>query len=399
MSPALFGNGAKIGDIDRSVVRNLDADACAYQCAFGNLFSVQRSLEFLFPAGNIDNSRVPLSIDREIHECRRIIQNHRLLKPSPNGNENTQRQNFWNSIGLVLESQILSSPIDPRRRKNISTRLGTQHYRELGAPKLNANTLSSTRWRFVAVLKRVSLPSVFNDRFTTENYDHPGRCGGFGRRRGLRRRRRCGSWRNLSHALFGNGAKIGDIDRSVVRNLDADACAYQCAFGNLFSVQRSLEFLFPAGNIDNSRVPLSIDREIHECRRIIQNHRLLKPSPNGNENTQRQNFWNSIGLVLESQILCSPIDPRGRKDISAGLGPNDYREFGTPKLDTNALTSTRWRFVAVLKRVSLPVVFNNRFTTENHHILHRSGAFSSTNKRQGKQHQDEQFANNSQVIF
>ena len=137
------------------------------------------------------------------------------------------------------------------------------------------------------------------------------------------------------------------MDRSVVCDLDADARAYQGVFGDLFRIQSGLECLLPAGDMDNDGVPLSIDREVHECRGGIQNHRLLVPSPNRNENAQRQDFWNAISLVLECQILCSPIDPRGRKDISAGLGAEDYRELGTPKLDTNAFPATRCRFVAV----------------------------------------------------
>ncbi len=106
-------------------------------------------------------------------------------------------------------------------------------------------------------------------------------------------------------------------------DLDADSRAYQGTFRDLFRIQSGLECLLPTGNVDNGRTPFSIDREIHEWRRIIQNHRFLKPSPNRNENAQRQDFWNAIGLVFESQILCAPIDPRKREDISAGLGPDD----------------------------------------------------------------------------
>ena len=113
------------------------------------------------------------------------------------------------------------------------------------------------------------------------------------------------------------------MDRSVVCDLDADARAYQGTFRDLFRIQCGLECFLPTGNVDNGRTPFSIDREIHERRRIIQNHRLLKPTPNRNENAQRQDFWNAIGLVFESQILCAPVDPRRRKDISSGLGPED----------------------------------------------------------------------------
>ena len=88
----------------------------------------------------------------------------------------------------------------------------------------------------------------------------------------------------MSHALFRNGAEIGDMDRSVVRDLDADARAYQGVFGDLFRIQSGLECLLPAGYMDKGGVPLSIDREIHECRGGIQNHRLLNPSSNRNEN-------------------------------------------------------------------------------------------------------------------
>ena len=83
---------------------DLDADAGAYQCTFGDFFRIQSGLECLLPTGDIDNDRVPLSIDREVHECRGGIQNHRLLVPSPNGNEDTQRQDFWDAISLVFES-------------------------------------------------------------------------------------------------------------------------------------------------------------------------------------------------------------------------------------------------------------------------------------------------------
>ena len=113
------------------------------------------------------------------------------------------------------------------------------------------------------------------------------------------------------------------MDRSVVCDLDADARSYQCTFRDLFRIQSGLECLLPTGNVDNRRAPLSINREVHECRGGIQNQRLLVPSPNGNENAQRQDFWNAIGLVFESQILCPPLDPRWRKRISAGLGPED----------------------------------------------------------------------------
>ena len=113
------------------------------------------------------------------------------------------------------------------------------------------------------------------------------------------------------------------MDRSVVCDLDADARSYQCTFRDLFRIQNGLECLLPTGNVDNGRTPFSIDREIHERRRIIQNHRLLKPSSNGNENTQGENFGNALRLVFESQILCAPVDPRRRKDISSGLGPED----------------------------------------------------------------------------
>ena len=119
----------------------------------------------------------------------------------------------------------------------------------------------------------------------------------------------------MSHALFRNGAEIGDMDRSVMCDLDADTCAYQGVFGDLFRIQCGLECFLPTGNVDNGRTPFSINREIHERRRIIQNHRLLKPTPNRNKNAQRQDFWNAISLVLESQILSFPIDPRERKDI------------------------------------------------------------------------------------
>ena len=113
------------------------------------------------------------------------------------------------------------------------------------------------------------------------------------------------------------------MDRSVVRDLDTDARAYQCTFRDFFRIQSGLECLLPTGDIDNGRAPLSINREINERRRIIQNHRLLKPSSNRNENTQQQDFEDAIGLVFESQILCAPIDQRKREDISAGLGPDD----------------------------------------------------------------------------
>ena len=89
----------------------------------------------------------------------------------------------------------------------------------------------------------------------------------------------------MSHALFRNRAEIGDMDRSIVRDLDSDASDYQCVFGNLLRIKHDLECLLPSGYMDNGGVPLSIDREIHECRGGIQNHRLLVPSPNGNENT------------------------------------------------------------------------------------------------------------------
>ena len=89
----------------------------------------------------------------------------------------------------------------------------------------------------------------------------------------------------MSHALFRNGAEIGDMDRSVVRDLDPDVGAYQCTFGDFFRIQCSLECLLPTGDMDNSRAPFSIDREAHECRHAIQNHRLLVPSSNRNENT------------------------------------------------------------------------------------------------------------------
>ena len=75
------------------------------------------------------------------------------------------------------------------------------------------------------------------------------------------------------------------MDRSIVRDLDADEGAYHCVFGDLLRIKHDLECLLPAGDIDNDRAPLSIDREIHERWRIIQNHRLLKPSSNRNENT------------------------------------------------------------------------------------------------------------------
>ncbi len=175
----------------------------------------------------------------------------------------------------------------------------------------------------------------------------------------------------MSHALFRNRAEIGDMDRSIVRDLNPDASAYQGVFGDLFRIQSGLECLLPAGDMDNDGVPLSIDREVHECRGGIQNHRLLVPSPNRNENAQRQDFWNAISLVLECQILCSPIDPRRRKDISSGLGTKDYREVGAPKFDANSLPSTRWGFVATLKRIPLPCVFDDGLTAENHNLLGR----------------------------
>ena len=137
------------------------------------------------------------------------------------------------------------------------------------------------------------------------------------------------------------------MDRSVVCDLDADARAYQSPIGDLFRIQSGLKCLLPTGDIDNDRVPFSIDREIHELRRIIQNHRLLNPSPNRNENTQRQNFWDVCGLVFESQILCPPIDPRWRKRISTWLGADDYRELGPPKRVANTLPSTRRRLATV----------------------------------------------------
>ncbi len=137
------------------------------------------------------------------------------------------------------------------------------------------------------------------------------------------------------------------MDRSVVCDLDADARAYQCIFRDFFRIQSGLECFLPSGNIDNDRAPFSIDREAHECRGGIQNHRLLVPSSNRNENTQRQDFGDAIRLVFESQILCVPIDPGRRKDISAGLGTKDYRELRAPKSNANTLTSGRRLFVVV----------------------------------------------------
>ena len=161
------------------------------------------------------------------------------------------------------------------------------------------------------------------------------------------------------------------MDRSIVCDLDADAGAYQCTFRDFFRIQSGLECLLPTGNVDNRRAPLSIDREIHERWRIIQNHRLLKPTSNRNENTQRQDFGDAIGLVFESQILCVPIDPRGRKNISAGLGTKDYRELRPPKSNANTLTSTGCRFRTALKRIPLPCVFDDGLTTENHNRFGR----------------------------
>ncbi len=59
------------------------------------------------------------------------------------------------------------------------------------------------------------------------------------------------------------------MDCSVVGHLQAEARADQSAFGDLFRIKGRLEFLLPTGDIDNGGAPLSIDREVHECRCFI----------------------------------------------------------------------------------------------------------------------------------